>query len=120
MPLFLDSIKRIHSGLVNRFQSHNSQKSSLTPPTPQDKSVDSERFSDNVDVGCIPKQTTDQCLNSNESKIDPNHTKSLNETTHLHPIRQVINLGHIPKTVDFDPGPLPINIYDQGIIKNVM
>jgi hypothetical protein len=46
------------------------------------------------------------------------HAKHILSQSDVHPIRRIINLGYYPNLIDFDPGPMPNNIYDRGILNN--
>lgn len=84
-------------------------------------SVRSNLIHDDATVGCMgqgQRQGLDGSAATNNLSESKSGNMNANDKSDVHPIRQVINLGFIPATIDVDPGPMPSNIYSQSIIVN--
>lgn len=78
----------------------------------------SSLVNDDKDVGCIPPSSAPTSV---ASELVKNPSEGgIDNSSHIHPIRQVINMSKIPRVIARHPGDAPRNIYDQGIFMNFM
>lgn len=119
--------------MKNKYAEYQSQKTSeakeLEVADPSSTAEPTEStlrgLTDETNVNCItvshiaPADSLDEGgVSDPKDRHSADSKKDILSDAAVHPIRRVINLGYYPNLIDFDPGPMPVNIYDRGILDN--